>query len=70
VLHIDNIRLDSLEGQSILTHNSGILAKETKKSNILSSLWKLVVMACKEQGREGEKRSSINCPLASERGRP
>jgi len=28
-------------------------------------------MACKEQGKEGEKRrSSITCPLASKRGRP
>ncbi len=50
MLHIGNIRLD----------NSGILAIETEKSNELSSLWKLMVMACKEQAQEGEQGRFIN----------
>jgi len=50
VLHIGNIRLD----------NSSILAIETEKPNELSSLWKLMVMACKAQAQEGEQGRFIN----------
>jgi len=50
VLHIGNIRLD----------NSSILAIETEKPNELSSLWKLMVMACKEQAQEGEQGRFID----------
>jgi len=50
VLHIGNIRLD----------NSSILAIETENPNEPSSLWKLMVMACKEQAQEGEQGRFIN----------
>jgi hypothetical protein len=49
-LHIGNIRLD----------NSSILAIETEKPNELSSLWKLMFVACKEQAQEGARGRFIN----------